>query len=802
MRNATLASLAGAALPLALFAAVTAAPSTALADANANVTATKTATKSETVISRAGAPWLYVGARRAAGAGASALAADRVTLVSLARAAVARTPSGARAALAPTTTARFGDGDAIVRFEQTHQGLPVIGRGAAVRLSASGDALLTAIDVERDLPASVTPRVSARAAAAAASGVSALGATEADAHLVVWPLRSGGARLAWAVLPLVPAGLPTAPRVIVDATDGRILEARDTAVFAKANVYRFNPTKTPNLELVDLPIQPDGATLTNPFVSSTNCIDQKTVKPISFGGFKTSVHVCDLVQTAAPDGSGDFVYDPADDPGSDAARSDTFSEVSMYYHASKAYEFFRGLQGVPDAQVVVDKPLPVIANLQIPAGITSGNIALAADPNTALEPFSNAFFSPAVGGLGELFEQLYGMKSGALWFGQGPQRDYSYDGDVVYHEFTHAVVDHTLKLGAWHLDARGAIDAPAAMNEGLADYFSSAITGDPDVGEYASKDLAAGASVIRSLANTAKCPTDVIGEPHADSTLFSGALWDARQALGEADRPKFDAALYKAMRSSPGDGDLGYDDLAKLFGATLATDLPAGAQALDAAMTTRGVLPSCDRVVDVGQGVKAVDRSLDGFASPGLQSLGVSDLAPGILQVHVRLADGATGQITLSFLVRDTGAGAAGLLGGGGTPYTPVVLAKFGQPITWSDQVKHDADAKVSATQGARYTATIDVPEGATDAYLQIANAGDTDGVYDDVTAELVPRAAETPGDDEPAPPADAAAAPADDSGCACATPGGRSPAGSSGGLAALGLAGALAVAAGRRRRR
>ena len=335
------------------------------------------------------------------------------------------------------------------------------------------------------------------------------------------------------------------------------------------------------------------------------------------------MHVCDIEQVATADVEGNFVYAPSDVAGAIESRTDDYAEVSMYYHSAKAYEFFRTLQGSPDAQVVVDKPLRVVANLQIPAGIASGNLVAAADPNTPLETFQNAFFSPAGGGLGAIFQQLYGFKSGALWFGQGPQRDYAYDGDVVYHEFTHAVVDATLKLEAWHIDARGAVDSPGAMNEGLADYFSSAITGDPDVGEYASKDISSGTTgVIRTLANEDTCPTNVIGEVHFDSTLFSGALWQARASLPEADRTKFDAALYKAMRTNPGRGDLGYDDLAKLFLATLGTDLPAGATALTTAMTARGVLPSCERIVEPKNGsVKAIEAIIGGFASPGLQSV-------------------------------------------------------------------------------------------------------------------------------------------------------------------------------------
>lgn len=726
-----------------------------------------------------------------------------------ARAALARvSPFAAaqRAALQATTTDRFGDGETIVRFEQTHHGLPVIGRGAAVRLSASGDEILTTIDLEEDLP-SIVAALAPAAAASIGARVAPGTITADDAHLVVWPLRGGGSRLAYAILPRIPAGLPTAPRVIVDAQTGKVIEARDLVLYSKANVYEFNPTKTAEVGMRDLALTPSSSDgkLTNPFITSANCIDNKTTRPLNVQGFKATVHVCDVEQLATANASGDYVYAPTDSAGAMSARSDEFSEVSMYYHTAKAYDFFRTLQGDPEAQVVVDKPLRVVANLQIPAGIASGNLLLAGDPNTPLETFSNAFFSPAGGGLGAIFQQLYGLKGGGLWFGQGPQRDYAYDGDVVYHELTHAVVDATLKLEAWHVDARGAIDSPGAMNEGLADYFSSAITGDPDVGEYASKDLSQSSGVIRTLANNDACPAMVIGEVHFDSTLFSGALWQARTALVPADRGKFDAALYKAMRTNAGRGDLGYDDLAKLFAATLGTDFPAGAAALDKAMTARGILPSCERILELksGAAIRSVEPALGGFAAPGIQSIAGAEIAPGIFQVHVKVGP-ADGKLVVSFKGKAS-SGGGNPLGGQGTPFTPVALAKFGKAITWTSargMVSHDADKVVDMEAGTRTSATFDVPAGTTDVFLQIGNKGEADGTLDDVTVALE---AKTAGVDPPVttepPAAEPAQTPAaigeSDNGCGCSTPG-RSPTAPLTGL----LAGiALAAAVVRRRR-
>ncbi len=713
--------------------------------------------------------------------------------------------SAASTELATSGIDRFGDGDVIVRFEQTHRGLPVIGRGAAVRMSASGRAIQTNTALERELPSTIVPTLAPSAAATVAARVSRVRPGAGDAHLVVWPTRDRGARLAWAVVPRVPAGLPLAPRVIVDANTGEILDARNAIVFAgQVRSYEFNPTKTPSLGTFPLALLPAGETLSNPFLESSNCIDNKTVKPVSMFGFDLKLHVCDLEQTAKADANGDFLFDPADDPGSAASKSDAFSEASIYYHAAKAYTFFRNLQGDMEAQVVVDKPLKVVANLQIPAGVSSGNLAAASDPNKPLDPFQNAFFSPAGGGLGALFQQLYGFDAGALWFGQGPNRDYAYDGDVVYHEFGHAVVDATIKLGAWHVDARGAIDAPGAMNEGLADYFSSAITGDPDVGEYASKDFGAGANVIRTLSNEDKCPTAVVGEVHYDSTLFSGALWQARTSLPEGDRAKFDAALYKAMRTNPGKGeDLGYDDMAKLFLATLTTDLPAGAAALETAMKARGVLPSCERIFAFeGKAIVSPEPRF-GFAAPGTQIIGLKGIAPGILQVQAKIPAG-TAKVTLTFSAKSGQGSPTDVLGGQSTPFTPVVLAKFGKAITWDPKAKtpHDADAKVEATGGATRTATFDVPVSETGTaadtvFLQIANTGESDGSYDDLEVALEPAAA---GEGDPPPAAINPVAPAaTDSGCACTTAGG--PARDTGTLAGIFATALALLTAGRRRK-
>lgn len=655
----------------------------------------------------------------------------------------AHTSAASGAAFLPNGVDRLADGGSIVRYAQSHLGLPVIGRGAAVRLSRDGQPVVTTLALESDLPASARAAVSPDAAAAAAAARLGVAAFEPDAHLVIWPTLDRGARLAYAVVPRIPAGVPSAPRAIVDAETGEIIEARDTIFFAdegapKARVFEENPTKTPDTVVKALPLSPVGPGLSHELIEATNCVDNKTVKPVSMFGFQIDVHVCDLEQVALADEDGDFLYEPSDEPGSEAAREDAFSEVSIYYHVAKAYTFFRELLGDDEAQVVADKPLRLVANLKVPAGLMTGDIAKAGNPDTPLDLFQNAFYSPAGGGLGGAFQQLYGFDSGALWFGQGMTRDFAYDGDVVYHEFGHAVVDDTLGLRTpWHLDARGLVGSPGAMHEAIADYFSSAITGDPNVGEYASEELSDGGGAIRTLDNTDACPSGLVGQAHVDSTVFSGALWQARTSLPEGERRAFDQGLFRAMRTYSGDGDLGFEDVAELFLATLKTEHPAGAAALETAMTSRGLLPWCERVASFeGKPVQSRDARL-AFTAPGKQSVGVRQLAPGIMQVRAAVPPGAR-SVEVSFVMRAAAGGGLGPFGGNAKPFAPVVLAKLGEPITWSrsPQLSHDAEltAKITAKSGNVRT-TLELPEGSTAdvIYVQIANDGDADGAYDKI---------------------------------------------------------------------
>ncbi len=695
---------------------------------------------------------------------------------------------------------RFGDGDEIVSFGQIYRGLPVVGFGAAVRMDKDGDVVFSSVDLAtRDLPASTKPTVTKAEAVARVSTSYGLSLPPSDAYLVITQTFEGP-KLAYVVLPSLPLASGAMPRFVVDANDGVILEARDMRVFGSAQVYPSNPEKSKDVKLLPFAMEPVDGKLENPFVRTLNCIDRKQAKDVSFSGFKIKVHTCDLEQLARPNAESNFVYESKDVPDP-AAAEDVYSEVSMYYHATRGYAYFRKLQGSDDAQVVADKPLRTIANLRVDGAVTSGNIAAAGDVNVPLAPFQNAFFSPKGGGLGEIFAQIYGFNDGSMWFGQGPRRDYSYDGDVVIHELGHAVVDHSIKLESWTIDSGGASAAPGSMNEGLADYFAAAVTGDPDVGEYASKDFSETAKVIRTLTNTDTCENAIVGEVHFDSTLFSGALWESRTKLPEADREKLDAAVYKTMRTNPSKGRVSYTELAQLILATVGTDLPSAKAIVTAAFTERKVLPGCVRIRSFeGKPLEAPPSSPGAYAAPGKGAVGLRDTAPGVITFKAAVPAGST-KGTFSFKIVDRGGGGGGLFGPQGKPFAPVLFVKIDAPITWATKGKIASDADLTLVLEPKATsAEIEIPANAKEVFVQVGNAGDQDGAYTGISFafEGAPPPVVPAVPNVPAPtPSSPAGAQEAESGCSVPASSGTSvPVG------AAGLVGLVAAAFVARRRR
>lgn len=639
-------------------------------------------------------------------------------------------PIAARAAPRLAVRADGAGASAVTRREQTFHGLPVLGRGV---VKAAG---LRVVDVEARLPASARPIVSRAEAVEAARPFTRAPLSVEDARLVV---HAGprGAALAYLVTPAVSRALPTAPLIAIDATTGRVLEARDRLRRASALTYRENPVRTPEPELLPLPSDVTGPGLSSPALAARSCVDRGGTRAVSIGGVTRAIRVCALEQVAAADAAGDFVFSPRGEPDPARGQADPFAETSLFWHAARIQEFFRTLASGPSPSFG-EPPLDLVAGLALPPGIAEGDLDAASSPDAELAPFAGAFYLPGVGE-GETFRALYGATRGAVWLGRGTKVDFAYDGDVVAHEVTHALVHATLAVGGYRWTPEGVTAEPEAVDEALADYFAATLTGDPRIGEHVATESPQAAAATRSLELDATCTGDMVGAPHDDSLVLSGALWTTRSALPEARRAAFDAAVLRALHLSPGRRDLGFEELAALIRQGLAADVEVAgaAPALDVELTRRGVLPRCVPVRALVQGVP-LQASRHPFVAPGTDAVSNDAIAPGVVQLRLEVPAGAA-SITLSF--RASGVASSPLFGRPGAPFRPVVLASWDRPIAWTRDAagvaRPDAPARVAPDGGARLAAEIEVPAGAKVAYLQIANEGQSDGVYDGLLAEV-----------------------------------------------------------------
>jgi MYXO-CTERM domain-containing protein len=118
--------------------------------------------------------------------------------------------------------------------------------------------------------------------------------------------------------------------------------------------------------------------------------------------------------------------------------------------------------------------------------------------------------------------------------------------DVVFHEFGHGLHDKSIIPGSGSFDG--------SLSEGVGDYFSATITGDPGMGRGFFKSQ----QPLRHIdpeGGEKVWPDDVTGEVHADGLIIGGTLWDLRKAFiakyGEAEGvPLTDSLFWQAMRNA------------------------------------------------------------------------------------------------------------------------------------------------------------------------------------------------------------------------------------------------------------
>ncbi|GLZ76794.1 hypothetical protein Afil01_16010 [Actinorhabdospora filicis] len=432
-------------------------------------------------------------------------------------------PAPRGAAPAPfTALSKTADGDDVtVRLQQNLDGVPVFGAHTLVHLTGG------AADAAQDpvtgrsypgLSVSTTPTVaSARAGSLALASLADFrtraAAKVTGAQLVVLPLGAGV--LAWRVSV---AGLdyekqtPLMRDVFVDAATGGIRLAYDTVEFA-APVHGSGTAADGDTLPLEAWRNDAGAyelrDRTRPMWDGT---EGEVLTYDAEGG-----NYWDYLGVLPPDTP--LVSGPT---STFTGRATESGAVDAHWGAGQVYDFYRdnfgrdGLDGQGMTMVSV-------------VGTTYFG-----------RPFINAFWDGT--------KMVYGWANGEY-------RPLSADLDVVGHEMTHGVISHSANLVY--------IGQSGAMNEALADYFGNAIDvtvsgtpmSDPTaglLGEDLCRTTPPAECALRDL-NDARTTLDSFlgvtirsdsGGVHLNSTIFSGALWDAREKL---DPKVVDKVVYKAL---------------------------------------------------------------------------------------------------------------------------------------------------------------------------------------------------------------------------------------------------------------
>jgi hypothetical protein len=200
--------------------------------------------------------------------------------------------------------------------------------------------------------------------------------------------------------------------------------------------------------------------------------------------------------------SGNIAFAPGVDFtfNSSNVDSELKKELTLFWHLNDVHDFFNNLIGQD------------LMNYQVQANFNY------VDNDTCKVGTRNAFYQPDDG-------NMYFCPS-----------DLTKESDVMYHEYTHGVIDH---IPNYALDLPG---QPAAMNEGLADYFAAAKNNDPQINGI-TRNLT---TVVRydEKCNNDTCDPNACGNnkywtgssdggcAHHNSLVVSGALWDLRQNRG------------------------------------------------------------------------------------------------------------------------------------------------------------------------------------------------------------------------------------------------------------------------------
>jgi Zn-dependent metalloprotease len=376
-------------------------------------------------------------------------------------------------------------------YRQTYRGLPVLD-GYYARHTAR-DSTVRDVDGRVSVSglSSTTARLTASAAVASATAASKtidvrVRRVVADKHrqghaILVAPRASlvvqGGAspRLVWRVLGSGDSG---SSETLVDATTGTVLTSRSLLKNDSGSGKVFVPNPSVTLRRQDLVDANDAnQTVFNSAYSS------RTLTDLDSSGYLRGRYAQIVNPSGAYSATKTFSY---------ARANGHFEQVMAYFHITRAQRYIQGL------------------------GFTDVNRSpQRAATNTI--PDDNSFYDPSVD---------------KITFGRGGVDD-AEDAEIIWHELGHAIQDD-------QVPGFGASSEAGAIGEGFGDYWavtmSTAVSAGydlPCVGDWDAVSYTTAPHCLRRVDGT-KTTADVVGEVHDDGEIWSRALWDINQSLGQA----------------------------------------------------------------------------------------------------------------------------------------------------------------------------------------------------------------------------------------------------------------------------
>ncbi|MER7849261.1 M4 family metallopeptidase [Kitasatospora sp. NPDC096077] len=434
------------------------------------------------------------------------------------------------ARLTEVAVERTGQDRHTVRFQQDHGGVPVlggqylvrlVGEGADQRVESVGGRYFTGLTAPTK-PVAPAAELRRQALDAVQDPRARAGAAVEDRGPVVLPGGAGRLAQHFSVRADDAAGGgPLVHDVYVDATTGVVALAQESST-----PYRVGGTDTPAAT----------GPAAVPAVGSAPDLHGRTV-PVNV--------------SRQPDGSYQLV---------DTTRS---AGILTYDGGGRDFTEFGG--GIPDGILPVSSPGPDFPASAGSSGATDAHVNAAA----VYDFYRNRLGRDGLDGKGSPILSVVNVTDhgrpfvNAAWggrtmvYGAGDDLHLPFSAamDVAGHEMTHGVVEHTANLVN--------IGQSGAMNEGIADYFGNAVEvtahgvkmDDPTaplMGESLCRTGTPQECATRNLDNRHTTVNDYLGAGkefdnggvHANSTIFSGALWDIRRTL---DPLTADRLVYRAL---------------------------------------------------------------------------------------------------------------------------------------------------------------------------------------------------------------------------------------------------------------